>query len=226
METILRKIIFPLGLLLSVPIFGAAQTAEPFVLLTWQADSYAPPGFQGKVLPTAYTKISAGVEVISGGRSLNLSEANINWYWNNQPIAGGQDKRRAEFYPEFISSLNDLRVEISGIDKGLLIKTVEIPVVQPQVVIEAPFPGGVFFENQITLTARPYFWNPNSISDLIFDWQVNNQTPEKQDNVGVLQINMQPGVAPGFEIKVSLRVYNPTTAAEATAKTLFLTFAP
>lgn len=204
---------------------AAAQAPEPFILLTWRANSYAPAEFRGKVLPTAYTGISAGVEVISSGKIADLARATVNWYWDNDLIASGSGLRQITFNaPETGNTVRDLRVEVFGVGDGLLIKTVEIPVVRPEVVIEAPFPERTFSGGQVTLTAKPYFFN--SIPGLVFNWKVNGRAPESRDNSGVLQVSLNPGTAPGFEMRAELTAYNPANALESAIKTLSLVFNP
>ncbi len=211
--------------LLALPPRASAQTQEPFVFLTWRADSYAPPDFRGKVLPTAYTRVSVAVEAISGGKTLDLSRATVNWYWDNGLVATGQGMKRTSVNAGDIpNTAHDLRVEISGLPDGLLLKTVEVPVVRPEVMIEAPFPDRTFSGNNIVLVAKPYFWN--SVPGLIFNWKVNGQAPEGEDNSGVLRANLNPGVAPGFEVKTELNVYSPANPLESATKTLSLIFNP
>jgi hypothetical protein len=213
------------SLFLISPGAAAAQTAEPFVFLTWRADSYAPADFRGKVLPTAATTINAAVEVITNGKITDLSRATINWYWNNNLIASGENLRKVAWNaPGVAGNINDLQVEIIGTAAGILIKTVEVPVVPPEVVIEAPFPERTFSGNQIILVAKPYFFSP--VPNIIFDWRVNGEAPKVQDNSGILEINIAPNTPPDFRINAELTARNLRNTLERAAKTLSLIFKP
>lgn len=203
---------------------AAAQVSKPFVFLTWRAHSYAPAEFPGKVLGTSQSKISAGVEIISGGKTLDLSKTMIRWYGNGDLLASNTGLRQITFYIPETRGTIDLRVEVDDLKYGTLIKTVEIPVVAPEVVIETPFTAETFDTNQIILTAKPYFFN--SISELVFNWKVNDQSPEENDNSGVLQINLNPGTPPGFRIITELSVNNPNNILESATKILSLVFNP
>jgi hypothetical protein len=210
-----------LGFLLLTSPRATAQVLEPFIFLTWRADSYAPADFRGKVLPTAYTKISAGVEVISNGKTADLARATVNWYLNDNLIAAGPGLRQITFNaPEFENTVYDLRAEILGVGDDFLVKTVEIPVVRPEVVIEAPFPDKKFSSGQIVLAAKPYFWN--SVADLIYNWKVNGQ--ETADASGVLRVNLNSGVAPGYGVRAEVAAHDPTYLLESKAKSVVLTF--
>ncbi len=50
-----------------------AQTTGPQLMVTWKARTYAPPGFDGKIMPTANSAITASVELIDGGKIIDLS---------------------------------------------------------------------------------------------------------------------------------------------------------
>lgn len=204
---------------------AAAQAAEPFIFLTWRADSSAPADFRGKILPTAYTRISAGVEVISNGKIADLSRATVSWYLDNNLLASGSGLRQITFNaPEIGNTVRDLRVEILGVGDGFLIKTVEIPVVQPEVIIEAPLPERTFSGSQVTLVAKPYFFN--FISGVVFDWKINGQEPESRDNSGILQVNLKPNTPQGFKIGVEVTAYNPANALDSATKKISIVFSP
>lgn len=215
----MKKLI--IGTLLLLPIIAGAQGAEPFVFLTWRADSYAPAEFRGKVFPTAYSKITAAVSVLDGGRITDLSRARVNWFLDDDLIAGGPGLVRTSFAaPEPAGALRDLRVEISDFPGGLLLKTVEIPVVPPEVVIETPLPERKFSSESVVLTAKPYFWN--SAAGLAYNWKVNGQTAS--DGSGSLRVNLNPGITPGYEVRAKVTAYNPVYALESAVKTLLLVF--
>lgn len=215
----MKKLI--VGALLLLPVLAGAQGAEPFVLLTWRADSYAPAEFRGKAFPTAYSKITAAVSVLDGGRIADLSRATVSWFLDNDLIAGGPGLVRTSFAaPEPAGALRDLRVEISNFPGGLLLKTVEIPVVLPEVVIEAPFPDRKFSSESIVLTAKPYFWR--SAAGLAYNWKVNGQTAS--DNSGSLRVNLKPGIAPGYNVRAEVTAYNPVYTLESAVKMLSLVF--
>src|SRR3989338_5029269 len=87
-------------LLLGFAANSFAQTATPSVpklFLTWSSDTYVPPGFTGKVMPTANSKITASVELIDGGKIADISRQNVYWYLNNNFLNGGIGLQRISF---------------------------------------------------------------------------------------------------------------------------------
>ncbi len=178
--------------LTALPLRPFAQTAPvtgPNILLTWSSNAYVPPGFSGKDMPTANSIITASAELVDNGKIINVSKQNIYWYQNNNFIDGGIGKQRISFSaPDVAGGTVSLRVEFPEYSKGSQLKTVNIQIARPEVVIEAPFPGGKFSSSPLTLIGQPYFFNIDSLSRLNFIWNVNGQSPQGAENPQVLNI--------------------------------------
>src|ERR1700722_313500 len=168
------------GLLLLTTRFAKAQTASsPQILITWSAvDSYAPPSYSGKILPNQNSPIVASLEILVGGTPADLSNQTIYWYLNGNLLGGGDGVQRMAFVdPDDEAPDNlTLEVELPDYPSGLLAQEINIPIVQPIAVIDAPYPQSEFSENPLVVQALPYFFSASSTSPLSFAWSVNGQT--------------------------------------------------
>src|SRR3989344_7523557 len=145
----------------------AVAPSTPKILLTWRTDTYVPPGFIGKIMPTANSPIAASAELIDGGKIVDLSKQNVYWYANNNFLAGGIGLQSVTFRaPDAAGGTIDLRAEVPNYSKGSQLKTISVPIVRPGVVIEPIFPSGRFSSSPLQLIGQPYFFNTTSPSRL------------------------------------------------------------
>ncbi len=210
-----------LGIMAVLFILGIARAnaAGPQFLITWKTTgSYIPSNYAGKMLPTYGSEITASLEIFSGGSSVNLANQTIYWYLNDTLLGGGVGARTITF-PPFGQAPNDmtLKVELPSYDGQFLIHTITIPMAQPQVVIVAPYPGGAFSLNPVTVTAVPYFFNTASQDNLSYSWTVNGQTSANEEDPEEAQITLPGGTAAGTSFGVDVTVQNPSDSTQATA---------
>lgn len=194
-----------------------AQSATPQLLITWQAsNSYAPPSYSGKILPNQESQITASLQAISPqGTLIDLSGQTIYWYLNDVLLGGGIGGEHITFRPNTDApNTITLRVEVPNYPSGLLISEIAIPIVQPDVVIDAPYPQGQFSQSPIIVQALPYFFNTSS-SLLSFAWSVNGQTVSNTENPQTLQISMPQSTPAGFAVNISLSVQGTDQAMAA-----------
>lgn len=202
------------------PIASAyAQTASsPRMFVTWKATGdYAPIFYQGKILPSYGSKITASLEVIANGKPVDLSSQEIYWYQDEVSLGGGTGVQQMTFTPFGTPpSTLDLTVTLPQYPGGSLSQDVEIPFVDPVAVIYAPFPNDEFSTNPVTLTALPFFFDTSSTSDLSFTWAVNGQTGSNAEDPQVANISLPQGTPGGTSIDVSLSIENPVGSTAAT----------
>jgi hypothetical protein len=212
-------------LCLSTP-FARAQTGEPTLLITWTANrSSAPADFVGKIFPGARSSISASVALIENGRAINLSGETIQWYANNSFLDGGQGMTRISFGATQVApNTISLRAQLPFYNDSFVVKTVEIPVVRPEAVIDAPFPRGIFSQNPVTIKALPFFFTVPNFSFLRFSWNVNGSEPTNQETPSELLINIPTGTASGSSFSARLTIENPVTFGQVAEKNTNLIF--
>lgn len=201
----------------SILIFGAslqkasAQTAQPQVFITWQAHaSYVPPNYHDKALANWSSPITASVMVIAGGQVINLQGQTIYWYTNDTLIGGGQGVQAISFVPAGgAPNLIALKVELPDYPSGLLIHTIQIPIIQPKAVIEANHPTAEFSSSSLALQGTPYFFAVSDPSSLSYAWSVNGISPGATIDPQTLDLNVNPSTPAGSTFVTTLSITDP-----------------
>jgi hypothetical protein len=203
--------------LAGVPASSRAASGAQAVI-TWRAlESYVPPAYGGKALPNQASQVTASVEAFADSKRSDLSDVTVYWYLNDTLIGGGLGARSMSFTPfGGTSGPETLRVEMPDYPSGLLMGTVQIPVVSPTAVIGAPYPAGDFSVNPLVVDALPYFWNITSPAQLSFGWSVNGQPISGAENPDHLQVTLGQGTRAGSNFDVQLAI---TNAADSTTAT-------
>jgi len=206
---------------------GVAQVEQPEFLITWRAQSYAPPEFDGKLLPAPFSPIVATFEILVGGSFLDLSGENINWYLDGKLLDRGVGVQTVAFRAGAdAGTRHDLRIQINGFqgkDK-IAVKTIEIPIARPQAIIEAPFPENNFSTRTTRVKGRPYFFNVQNLSNLSFAWEVNGETPTDFKNPDLLSISLAELPDDKAELRVNLKINNPANIFSEASDVLKLYF--
>jgi len=190
--------------------FTKAQSLQqPQFLFSWRAsNSYVPSFYNGKDLPGSQSQITASFELISGGKVVNIANQSIYWYLDDVLIGGGAGVQQITFSPFGTAPASeDLRVELPSYPGDYLIHEVNIPVMNPLVVINSPYPNNQFSGTNATATALSYFFNTQA-ANLSFVWSVNGQSGSNAENPDILQINMPAKTPSGSTIAISLQVQN------------------
>lgn len=190
-----------------------AQTAAPQMVITWRAyGSYAPPKYPDKVLPNQESQIAASLELLLNGKPVDISQQTIYWYLDDTLLASAVGKQYIIFSP-FGTPPSYLTLEAElpnySYNGNSLIHQIQIPLISPRVVIEAPHPAGQFSGNPITLQGTPYFFYASDAGALSYVWSVNGQTSTVAENPQTLQMNINPATPSGSSFAVALTITNP-----------------
>jgi hypothetical protein len=199
-----------------IPSAHAQITSNPQFLITWKPTaSSIPSNYIGKALPSLGSKVTADFELVSNGKILNISGQTIYWYLEDTLIGGGTGVQQVTF-PLFGTPPGSLtlKIELPSYNGQYLIHTIDIPYVNPAVVIYAPYPNGDFSSSPLTVTALPYFFTA-SASQLSYTWAVNGQTGSNAENPQTAEVTLPQGTPSGTGITISLSVENPAGAATA-----------
>lgn len=209
-------------------IVAEAQQSEPQLMVTWSTPTYVPFWFHGKALPTANSSITASVELVDGGSIVDLSGQKIYWYVNDQFVNGGVGLQKVAFSaPSVANNIMDLRVEVPSYKSSqanAVLKTVEIPVVRGEAVIEAPFPDSQFSSDSLDLNGWPFFFNTKDSSRLKFSWSANGESSQNLENPEALTVNINPDAASGSSLNVLLSISVPGSISDIATAVKNLTF--
>jgi hypothetical protein len=209
-------------ILAGAPAPGAHAQTEPQVILSWRAKSFVPPGYPGKALAIAGTDIAASLDVLQKGKLVNLSSQTLYWYVNNQLVARGKGALTISFRaPEELRGEVALRVEIPSFAGGPIVRGVNIPIVRPEVVIEAPFPSGKA-SSPVSVRGTPYFFNISDPLELLLRWTVNGEIASGGGDPTVLTATVS-GAPASIPLSIGLTADNPESDFEVAQASVTLT---
>lgn len=180
---------------------GATASGQAFIRPTevdilWESDSYTPPFYRGRALPSAGTKIRAqaiaGLK-LSNGALVPESDIMYTWRRNGSVIqtASGRGRSFALFPAPTLFGTDTIEVEAVSISGTLSGKTiVRIPSIEPVLALYEDHPVfGILYSTafgqttivkdaEATFAAVPYFAEANSPDDsqLVYNWRVNGQS--------------------------------------------------
>lgn len=208
------------GLFLYVLTIPANAQDDVRVIITWEAGNFFPSDFRGKSLPTFDTLIRASVVATKNGRFINLSSSDITWHLDGRVLRKSVGLQGINFYStKQKGDYHFLRVDVRLPE--LKSASASIPVTEPTVVIDAPYPRNIIPSGpEISLSAIPYFFNTKSIYGLAFSWRVNNRRFQIEgDNRFAITQEMMGGSSLPGTILVRLSIQNKEIPTELSTQT-------
>ena len=212
------------------------------MVVLWQADdSYVPPFYKGKALPTpdSTIKIVAMPEVKVGSTYLDPKNMTYSWRkdFTNDPDASGYGKNYFSYVSDYLDASNFIEVNATTVDqKYSSTASTTVGTFQPELVFYRNNENtGTEFEHTITdghkiinkeiLFAAPYFISPKDIRNprLVWTWSINGTrvfTEGFQKNLLPLQV--ESGVSGSSKLK--LEIENMDKVFQTATKELNLTF--
>ncbi|MCR4275232.1 MAG: hypothetical protein NUV83_00540 [Candidatus Wolfebacteria bacterium] len=187
--------------------FVSAQSGYDF-LTSWKADGFVPAWYEGKILPSRGSRVSISFELINNGKISDLSNTVVRWYINDNLVKNENDGLGIKKYlftvTDYPGNNTEVRIALPDYKGQSLNKIIQIPVVNPEVVIESP----AFSLNNISKTAifkaNPFFFNVKIINNLSFQWTANGQATGIYKGSNILDFNVDPKV--GLNSQINLKV--------------------
>jgi hypothetical protein len=212
------------------------------VVMLWQAkDSYVPPFYEGKAMPTSSSeiKVVAMPEIKNGSGFVDPSNLVYTWQLdqNNQEADSGYGKNSFTYVSDFLDGSNDTSVTISTLDQqssaegGLRIGTVspQIDFYKDDVVLGTVWQQALSDGSQVSrnemIQAIPYFISPKDfeLPFLTFTWSINGtQVPTLPYNKSFLPLQTQAGASGTSNI--SLEIDSTNNITETASKNIYVSF--
>lgn len=212
------------------------------MVVLWQADdSYVPPFYKGKALPTpdSAIKIIAMPEVKVGTTYLNPKNMTYSWRkdFTNDPEASGYGKNYFTYISDYLDASNFIEVNATTIDqKFSSTSSTTVGTFQPKLVFYRNSENmGTEFEHSITdghkiinkeiLFAAPYFISPKNIRipRLVWSWSINGTRVFNEGfQKNILPLQVESGVSGTSKLK--LEIENLDKVFQTASKELNLTF--
>lgn len=170
--------------------------------ILWEANSYTPPFYKGKALygyQSLITVIAVPNIINSEGAKINPDNLTYKWTKNNKVLGdvSGYGKNKFSFSKSILSDPSEIEVEVMSSDKKIKASgSIVLEPVEPKTVIYENNPlYGIIYEravdgefklenNEITLTATPYFFSKEDTSGekIKYNWNMNGRRiNDKQD---------------------------------------------
>ena len=193
------------------------------VLLFQAKDSYTPPFYKGKALPSpdSPVKVVALPEVKSGSGLVHPK--NMTYFWRkdytNNPDGSGYGKNSFTYINDYLEDSNNISVTASTIDqKYSSVASVDIGIANPKILFykndsrlgtiwEQALSNGHKILNSEVVEAAPYFISPSNlrIPTLTWEWFINNQSvnpPIYRKNT--MPLRAQAGISGTARIKLEI----------------------
>ncbi len=194
------------------------------MVLLWQAnDSYVPPFYKGKALPTldSEIKVVAMPEIKNGSQMVSPSNMTYSWKkdYTNNVDGSGYGKNSFLYVNDYLENSNNISVIASTIDqKYSSSASIDIGATEPKILFykndailgtiwEQALADGHRIQGDEVLEATPYFISPNDIRipTLTWDWFINdsmiNVTGFRKN---LIPLKVQAGVSGTSKIKLKI----------------------
>lgn len=211
--------------------FGSVSTTKKLIIrpsevkLLWQAiDSYVPPFYKGKALPSSESLINiVAIPNLKdqNGKSLKEKDFTFSWKRNYNPDqeASGYGKNSFTIKNNYMNDDESIEVTATSIVGNYIAKkSIKVPIYLPIIIFyeNRPLFGTNYdiainndftmYSTETAIIAEPYFFSPNYIEneDLVFGWRVNSTNVSSQTkNKLIIRNEGQNGT-----VKINLSVEN------------------
>ena len=212
------------------------------MVLLWQAtDSYVPPFYKGKAMPSMGSpiKVVAMPEIKSGGGILNPKSISYTWKrdYDTEQSASGYGKNYFNYTGDILEDSNVIGVEALTVDqRNSASGEISIGSVEPEIVFysyqekfgplwENAVPRNHSIEGEEIIQAAPYFISPKNIDrpELMWKWFINDSMVIPQSyrkDIMPLQVT---GDATGTS-KLKLELENTAKFLPAFSKEVYIQF--
>lgn len=163
------------------------------IVLLWQAtDSYTPPFYKGKAMPTldSEIKVVALPEIKTSSGSISASGLTYSWRkdYSNDQDNSGYGRNYLIYNNDYLDEINTIQVNASTADQGYSVDgSINIGTVSPELVFykrdkklgtlwDEALSNTHFIDQEEILVAAPYFIAPKNLLNprLVFNWFINN----------------------------------------------------
>lgn len=194
------------------------------IVLLWQTDdSYVPPFYRGKAMPSpaSQIKVVALPEIKSGAQMLSPKNMVYAWkkdYTNNQD-GSGYGKSSFIYTSDYLEDSNNISVKASTVDQKYSSEaSINIGTIQPKILFykndanlgtlwEQSLQNGHKIKDAEIIEATPYFISPKDIRIPILDWSwsINNNPVEVLGaRKNLLPLKTEAGVSGTSLIKLEI----------------------
>jgi len=162
------------------------QNIQPEITLVWFANTYIPPEYPGKPLPSRGSEIEVVANVTP---SLNTKDLIYQWFLNDQPAktSSAKEKNILKFQMgESITKSYSVSLEIKDQKGNLISKSdyLNLKAYPPELVLKITQPSinytlpsyQISSQQTASFIAQPYFFDIKSPKELSYQWILEEKT--------------------------------------------------
>ncbi|MBU3901425.1 hypothetical protein KKF25_02165 [Patescibacteria group bacterium] len=201
----------------------ATRAADNDWLLTWSSNSYVPLGYEGRALPSRGSQIKV-TAMPTKKLAQNPDALYYRWLLDNEIMYSAQGTGKSSFQfrvTKWGGDSHEIESQILDNQENIIWRGfLSIKIVSPQVLLKTPGSYYAFVDSvssktgkNLVLTALPFFFQAQKLTDLIFNWAVDGQTLSALDekNPDQLTIKIPAGdLSESIFKNLSLSVQNKT----------------
>lgn len=200
----------------------SAQTSPQF-LVSWQAQSYVPAWYEGKIIPSAGSKVSVSFELIDGGKIVNLSQTAVRWYLGDKLVknenSGLGIKNYSFINNNYGNDSVDVRISLPDYNGNTLDKVISIPLKSPEIDLETKKYDRKLSKGDNLIIGWPFFFNTNDVKNLAFSWSAQgNGVDLSSKNLLFFNVNIGADIQSGTSVMVQSFAQNLKNNIESARK--------
>ncbi len=194
------------------------------MVLLWQADdSYVPPFYKGKALPSpdSEIKVIAMPEIKTNSGLANPKNMTYVWKkdYTNEQDSSGYGKNFFIFINDYLENLNNVSVVASTVDQKYSSEAnIDIGTTEPKILFykndarlgtiwEQVFADGHKIQGDEVIEAAPYFISPKDIRipTLVWNWFINdNMVNVESFQKNLIPLKVQGGISGTSKLKLEI----------------------
>lgn len=223
----IKYLCIAIGSIVGFGLFIGTVQAETEFMTSWQAKTYVPEWYTGKVLPTYQSFITVGFDLIEDGRVANLSKTAVRWYVDGKLVKNETNglgiRQIGVFNKKYGGAISNVRISIPDYKGSLLEKSIDIPIKSPEVVIDVPYFQKKVARGTSTFYAWPFFFNVLTANNLNLQWTVDgSELQTGKADASSLRFTAGSDVNTGSKSAIEASVINGKQPTENIIKKVFV----
>ena len=198
------------------------------MVLLWQAnDSYVPPFYKGKALPTADSeiKVVAMPEIMLNNKIVNHKNMTYSWKldYNNMQSASGYGKNFFTYINDYLENSSTISVIVNTTNQQYKSESsTRITTINPEISFykkdtnmgilwEQALSNGYIIQGEEIIIAEPYFISPKNWRkpELLFYWNIGNRSiPTSLFTKNSVPLKATEGVSGTLKLKLEIENTN------------------
>ena len=212
-----------LPLLKLPPIAPIPEPPNYTFLISWRSSNFVPSVYEGRVLPIKNSMVEIGFDLVdTAGKFVDVSKQKIQWNINHEPYQTGIGLKKVKL---FINSSDKDVVEILMSNytdskyktSSEISRFIPLSAFSPKAILHTSDPYQAFHIGENRVVAIPYFFNVNSIDNLLFNWKVDGKKID--NNLNLLSVNIPENNIINNYSGISLFIQNTNDNFEFAQKT-------